>query len=185
MKQHTAIPVVALALMVCAPAAYATTVTSSEGPTPTLSASAEGGHVVFDNPIAKVECSSSMEGKVETHGEGVPVSGSMSVFSFANCTNNWHVTGVTPGTFEIESIGAGDGKLTLSGVTFSWTRFGIPCHYLLEDTDIGTLTDGTHATLDITASIPFHSGSGLCGLGAMAWTGSYKFSGPTNLKTDP
>jgi len=175
--------VAAAALMAFAGTASATTVTSAEGTTPTLSSSAEG-HVVLDNPIAKIECASAVTGKVESHGAGVTAKGNISALSFTNCTNSWHVTVVTAGSLEVHSIGSGDGTLTSSGATVESTRLGVICRYVTSSTDIGTVTDGTHATLDISAAIPFHSGSGLCGTSATTWTGSYKVNSPTNLVID-
>jgi hypothetical protein len=175
--------VAAAALMAFAGVASATTVTSSAGTTPAISASAEG-HVVLDNPIAKIECASSVSGSVTAHGAGVTASGPISALSFTGCTNSWHVTVVSAGSLEIHSIGSGDGTLTSSGATVESTRFGITCRYATSSTDIGTVTDGTNATLDISAAIPFHGGSGLCGGGATTWTGSYKVNSPTNLVID-
>src|SRR6188472_4056675 len=162
--------------------AAATVVTSPPGTvyTSTIKAEAEG-HVVLDNPIAKIECASAVEGKVESHGEGVTVGGKISALSFTGCTNSWHVTVVSAGSLEIHALGEGNGTLTSSGATVEATRFGVTCRYATSNTDIGTLTSGEPATMDINASIPFHSGSFLCGSGATSWTGSYKVTTPTSL----
>jgi hypothetical protein len=171
--------VVAVALAAFASPAAATTITSSAGTTPSLSMSAEG-HVILDNQIAKIECASSLSGKVESHGAGVTVKGKISSLSFTSCTNNWHVTVTVNGSFEFHAIG-GDGKLTVSGAAFEATRFGITCRYGTSSTDFGTGTDGVNATMDIQAAIPSEGGSGLCGSAATTLTGSYKINSPTNV----
>ncbi len=180
--------VAAAAMMAFAGSASATTVTSNDGTTPTIEASAEG-HAVLHNPIAKIECASTVKGAVESHGSGVTAKGNIASLTFGSpvgtCTNDWHVTVVSAGSLEIHSIGSGNGTLTSSGATVEATRFGINCRYSTNNTDIGTVTGGEHATLHIQASIPFHSGSFLCGSGATVWTGSYKVSSPTNLTVDP
>jgi len=179
--------VAAAALMAFAASASATTVTSSTGTTPTIESSAEG-HAVLDNPIAKIECVSTVKGKVETHGTGVTAGGAIETLTFGSpvgtCTNSWHVTVVSAGSLEIHATSGGNGTLTSSGATVEATRFGVTCRYATSSTDIGTVTAGEHATLHITASIPFHSGSFLCGEGATTWTGAYKVSSPTNLSVD-
>ena len=177
--------VAAAALMAFAATASATTVTSgNETWDSEISATAEG-HVVLDNPIAKIECASAVQGAVETHGDGVTAGGNISALSFFNCTNSWHVTVVNKGSLEIHHIsGSNDGTLTSSGATVESTRFGVTCRYATSNTDIGRVTAGEHGTLDISAAIPFHSGSGLCGSGATTWTGSYSVTTPTNLEID-
>jgi len=182
--------VAAAALMAFAGTASATTITAGGvAYTNTIAASSEG-HVVLDNPIAKIECASAVTGKVENHGPGVTASGKISALSFTGCTNNWHVTVVTPGSLEIHNIsGTKDGTLTSSGATVESTRLGVICRYATGNTDIGRVTATPtgapeHATLDISAAIPFHSGSGLCGSGVTTWTGTYKVTTPTNLHID-
>ena len=186
--------VAAAALMAFAGSASATSLTSPTGTlyTGAIASTAEG-HAVLDNPIAKIECASSVSGeKIESHGAGVTAKGQIKTLTFGNpvgeCTNNWHVTVVTAGELEIHWKAAGEGTLTSSKATVESTRFGITCRYATSGTSIGTLTDshktGATATLDISASIPFHSGSGLCGSGATAWTGSYIVNTPDKLYID-
>lgn len=188
----TALVVAALtvtALTLCPSAASATGITSTEGATPMIKAGGEG-HVVFDNPVGKIECVSSFDAKVESHGESTTAGASMSSLSFTNCTSSWHVTVVSPGSLSIHAIGAGpSGTVTSSGATIEATAFGITCRYATNNTHVGTLTGtyvtGEEATLDLQAAIPFHSGSILCGSGTAAWTGSYKVSSPGVLDVDP
>ena len=171
--------------MVFAANASATFLTSPTGTTytSTLKASAEG-HVVLHNPIGKIECASSLEGKVESHGAGKAASGSVSSLSFSSCTNEWHVTVVATGTFSVESTSGYNGTARSNGATVEATRFGITCRYATGNTSIGTLTGGSTATLDISASIPFHSGSIFCGTGGSAWTGAYIVNTPDSLYVD-
>jgi hypothetical protein len=178
--------VAAAALMAFAGTASATIITSPAGTayTSTIKAGNAGGHVVLDNPIAKIECSSSVEGKVESHGAAVTAAGKISSLTFTNCTNSWHVTVSSGGSLEIHSLGGGKGTLTSSGATVISTRFGVECRYATSNTHIGTVTGGTPATLAISASIPFHGGSSFCGEGATSWTGSYTVSTPGTLLID-
>lgn len=177
--------VAAAALMAFAGTASATTVTADGSPyTGNIVAANSGGHVVLDNPIATINCSSKVEGDEISHGSGITASGAIDFLNFTGCTNSWHVTVVTAGTLEIHSIGNGDGTLTSSGATVEATRFGITCRYSTSSTHIGTVADGEHAVLTISASIPFHSGSGLCGEKPTSWTGKYAVSSPTNLSID-
>jgi hypothetical protein len=169
--------------------ASATDLTSPEDTvyTSTIAATSEG-HVVFDNPIAKVECESSVEGKVESHGEGVTAKGNVSSLTFTGCTNSWHVTVVAAGSLEVHPSEYGDGTVTSSGVTIEATRLGVTCRYATSNTSLGTLTGSYStegkATLDVDAAVPFHSGSIFCGAGATSWTGSYTINTPEFLTVD-
>jgi len=174
------------ALMAFAGAASADQVTSPTGTTytSTIAATAEG-HAVLDNPIAKIECASAVEGKVEEHGAGKVVKGNISALSFTGCTNEWHVTVVAKGSLTVETSTTGyNGTVKSSGATVEATRFGVVCRYATNNTTVGTATGGSPATMHISAAIPFHSGSFLCGEGATTWTGSYKVNTPSSLYVD-
>jgi hypothetical protein len=162
-----------------------TSITSPTGTvaTPTIKAEAEG-HAVLDNPISKIECSSPVEATIEKHGNGESASGKISTLSFPTCTDSWHVTVVAPGTFFVRHASGYDGDVFSNSATVEATRFGISCRYATKSTRIGTLTGGVPATIDIAASIPFHSGSVFCGSGATAWTGAYKVTSPSSLYVD-
>ena len=174
--------IAASAFMAFAASASATTITSPTGTlyTGTIHA-VSAGHAVLHNPIAKIECNGTVHGASLTHGAGVTAKGSVSV-AFTNCTNSWHVTVVSGGTLEVhnDTPGGGtyDGNLTSTGATVEATRFGISCRYSTSATPVGTVTGGSTATIHINASIPFHSGSGLCGSGATLWTGGYTVKSP-------
>src|SRR6188472_1362040 len=115
------------ALMVFAGSASADTFTSPTGTVYTgeIVADAEG-HAVLDNPIAKIECASSVKGKVEEHGAGKVVKGNISALSFTGCTNQWHVTVEAAGTLSVNNEGASTSVFS-SGATVEATRFGVTC----------------------------------------------------------
>lgn len=181
----TSAVVAVAALIAVAETAHATSLTSPSGTTvtPTIKAETEG-HLVLHNPIAKLECASILEGKVESHGEGVSATGQVTSLSFSSCTSSWHMTVVSGGTLAIAASSEGNGTVSSSGMTLEATRLGITCRYATSSTAVGTLTGGAPATIDISASIPFHSGSPLCGSGSTAWTGSYKVVSPESLIVD-
>jgi len=176
--------VAAAALMAFAGTASADTATSPAGTTYTgkITATAEG-HAVLHNPIAKIECASTVSGPITSHGVGKPVGGTIETLDFTACTNEWHVTSVSGGTLSVNNEGATT-TVTSSGATVESTRAGITCRYATNNTKVGTLTSGTTATMTISAAIPFHSGSFLCGSGATTWTGSYIVNTPDTLIID-
>ncbi len=176
--------VVAAALMAFAGSASADTATSPAGTVYTSKLVAfSGGHAVLDNPIAKIECASKVEGTVTGHGAGKPVSGTISSLTFTPCTNEWHVTTVAAGTLSVDNTGATT-TVTSNGATVEATRLGVTCRYATSNTPVGTLTSGTTATMNISANIPFHSGSFLCGSCATVWTGGYDVFTPDTLIVD-
>ena len=181
--------VAATALMAFAATASATTATSN-GSTYTegIKAANENGHVKLHNETANIECSSSVEGTIENHGPSVTLEGPITALSFGNCTNGWTVHVKQFGRLTAHTIGSGpNATLTSTETTVEATVpvFGITCSYLTNETDIGTLTGstttGATATLDISASIPRHSGSAFCGGATSAWTGNYTVTTPDNL----
>jgi hypothetical protein len=175
--------VAATAMMAFAASASATTVTGPSGETtPIIHAESEENavkgtkHVLLHNDTANIECESTVEGDVTTHGTGVTAGGPIDILSFFNCTGGWTVDVVTNGSLEIHTTstaGHGKGTLTSTGATVVATGFGISCGYQTNNTHIGTVTGGNPATLTIEASIPRHSGSFLCGGGNANWTGAY------------
>ena len=171
--------VAAAALMAFAGTASATTVATSTGgaaATPTIHAVNSGGHVKLANPIANIECSSTVEGKVESHGAGVTAKGNITTLNFTGCTNSWHVTATVNGSLEVHYTSGHNGLLTSNGAKVDTTRLGVTCVYETKNTSIGTVTGGAPAKLAISASIPINSteSSGLCGSGNAAWSGSYE-----------
>jgi hypothetical protein len=163
-----------LAFAASASADYVTTTTGGSPQTPTIHAVNEGGHVVLANSIANIECASTTEGSVTAHGNGIPVSGPLSSLSFTGCTNSWHVTVTANGSLSLAWTSGHNGTAKSTGTKVTTTRLGVTCNYETNNTDIGTVTGGNPATLDISASIPIAAGSsGLCGSGNAKWSGSY------------
>jgi len=175
-----------VALLALAVSASATTITSSEGETPWITAESEG-HAVLDNPIAKIECRGNFSGIVQSHGAGKPAEGSVTTLSFNNCTNSWHVTVVFSGWFSVKATSGGNGEISSESATIEATRFGVSCRYRtgLFGTKLGTLTGGSFPTMHLSGTLPFHSGSFLCGEGATTLTGSYRVIFPFTLTVDP
>jgi hypothetical protein len=172
-------------MMVTAAASSATTLTAPAGTIYTGEIKAESeGHAIIDNPIAKIECSWSFGGTVQSHGSGATVRIALSSLATTGCTNSWHFTTVAAGRLEVHWTNEGNGTLTWTESTTESTRFGITCRYSTSNTDFGTITGRAPATLDISAAIPFHSGSGLCGSSAVAFTGSVNVTTPGQLLVD-
>jgi len=176
-----------LAIAANASATAGTTITSPTGTvaTPTIKAESEGGHLKLANPIATIECASTLEAKVERHGPESVAGGKVSSLAFTGCTNLWHVTTVSPGELAIEWTSGYNGVVTSTGMTINATRLGVACNYVTSGTPIGTITGGTPATIHLQAALPSHTGSsGLCGSGTAKLEGSYKLSSPESLFVD-
>jgi hypothetical protein len=152
--------------------------------TSTIKAEAEGSTTIH-GPEAITCKKSAFEGKIEQHGSS-PAGGKLSSLSFSECGTN-DVTVVKPGSLEIRATSGGNGTVISTGaeISVNMTSLGITCVYTTNNTDIGTFTGSTstNATVDLTQGLPRTGGSYLCGYGA-AWTGSYKFTTPSNLSVD-
>jgi hypothetical protein len=180
----------AIALLAWTGVVSAATPTSPAGTTYTgkVHASSEG-HVTIDNPVASINCASTLEGEVKSHGGGDAISIPITSLTFSGCTNSWHVTVVSPGTLEVHGIpGSKNGTITWSGATIEATRFGLTCRYKTEATHVGTLTGskdtGATATIDLNGKLPFHSGGSFCGEAPTSFTGSYSIGTPDYLDVD-
>jgi hypothetical protein len=181
-----------VALMGVAGAAWATSVTSPKGTayTSTFKAVTEG-HTLFTGPLGiKIECNSTIEANIESHGSEVTASGKVTSFTLSFCTNNIYPIGVSKfGTLEIHTDEAsGDGTVTWTGAEWTVkTPFGFNCIYSTSNTDIGTLTGsrntGGTATLDIKGNVPRTGHSALCGPTG-EWSASYKIVTPDYLDVD-
>src|SRR6476469_742769 len=171
-----------------ASATSGTTITSPTGTvaTPTIKAETEGGHLKLANPIASIQCGSTLEAKIERHGTESAASGKVSSLSFTGCTNSWHVTTVSPGELAIESTSGYDGVVNSTGMKLDATRLGVTCVYETSATKLGTITGGSPATLHLEAalSINVKESSGFCGSGTAKLEGSYKLSSPEGLFVD-
>ena len=95
------------------------------------------------------------------------------------------MTVVSGGSLSAAGItGTNNADVFSSGTTVEATRFGITCRYATNNTTLGTLTGGSPATLDLSANIPFHSGSIFCGSGPTSLTGTYLVDKPNPLYLD-
>jgi hypothetical protein len=186
-KMPGLLAVAAAALMALAGTAAATVVTSPPGTvyTGTITATSEG-YLTQHNAVGTISCHSHISGRVERHtGGGATTAGSkISTLDFTGCTNGEvHTSGVVakPGELEIHKLANGNGTLTSKGAEISVTMFGFNCIYGTgAGRDIGEVTPGEHGTLDIKAEFPRVGGSFFCGA-SWNWTGSYKFTTPTNM----
>ena len=184
LKMFGLLAVAMAALMAFAGTAAATLLTSSQGPTPTIKALST--NATLHNAVGTISCESFIEGTVQNHGPGKPVSGKVDHLTFGPCVGgSVHNASIKSGELSVTALGAGDGTVTSSGATVMVTMFGVECGYTTEGTHIGTLTDGEHAILDITASLKRTEGSGgvFCDSTANL-TGSYRVNSPTNLAVD-
>jgi hypothetical protein len=154
-----------------------------------------GTKVKLKTEVATVECSeSTIKGETSSE-EGTPLSGPVSTLSFGSC--NCEVKVLKTGTISTEWIAGtnnGTPRLTGSEITTSCsTVFGnVHCLYKTENTDLGALTGGSPATLDLNTEIPRLATSFLCSEKAH-WEGNYEFTAPKPLyvtggpswRTDP
>ncbi len=169
-----------MAFAASASADYVSTTTNGAAATPNVHAVNGGGHVTLktDSGIV-ISCSSTVEGEVDSHGSGIKASGAIDHLTFTSCTNFWHVTTITPGTLSVEhkaSVGGRehDGTVFSSGAGVHATRLGINCVFETKTTDIGTLTAGNTAILDVSANVLINPNlsSPVCGTTPI-WEGQY------------
>jgi hypothetical protein len=173
------------ALLAVVGSAAATTVTSPTGTTYTGTLKGVStGHGILHNPIAKIECNVTLEGKIESHGVGVTAKGKATTFTIGPCTNSWHVTTVATGEVEAHWTSGYNGTITSNGATVATTRFGVECRYATSNTKLATVTGGIEPSMHMEAAIPFHGGSSLCGSGTTQMTGSGKLTSPTSAYLD-
>lgn len=136
----------------------------------------------FKTEFKTIECSkSTVSGTIEIIGsESTAVRGALNTLAFEEC--NCTVSVLKKGAFEIQWIsGSTNGTVKENGaeVTASCsTVFGtVHCIYATENTDLGTLTGGNPAKIDMLAEMPKLSTSVLCGEEAK-WETSYEVTGP-------
>jgi hypothetical protein len=177
------------AVMAFAGSASATTLTSPTGTTFTgkIHAVGENGHVELHTALGSVECDSTAEAEFKTHGAGVTVRGPVTSLLFYDCTNEDTVTVKRAGTLEVHWTSGYNGTLTSNEteVEVYFHSFGGSCIYLTKNTDIGTVTGGTEATLDIDGDILRTGGSlGIFCDSFGVLTGSYKVTTPHTLYVD-
>jgi hypothetical protein len=172
------------ALMALAGTASATVLTSPSGTLYTGEIAATAGTTELHGSFVTVSCKkSSVSGsKVESHGAAVTAKGAISSLTFSEC--NFPVKVLKAGAIEIhEKQGSGnlDGTLTSSGAEITIETSIANCLFTTSNSDIGTLTGGTTATLDINSvGIPRTGHSVFCGSKG-TWTGSYTVNTPDTL----
>jgi hypothetical protein len=144
-----------------------------------------GTKTILKTEFKTVECSkSTVSGKTETGGSATEtVKGPLEALTFEEC--NCEVKVLKKGTLEIHWISGGtNGTVTETGaeVTVNCsTIFGnVHCIYVTENTDLGTLTGGNPASLDVNASIPRLTTNALCTPTA-TWEASYEVTAPKPL----
>ena len=167
--------------------ASATTLTSPAGTTlvkgSMIKAQSEG-HTVLDSVIGKIECSVGGEGELTDAGSATETTEGEVFFGTFSCTSA-AVTVVKTGTAELHSLGSGKGTLTGSGTEVTVQTFGLHCIFTTNATTLGTVTGGTPATLQISATIPRTGGSSGAFCGASApYTGKIKVTSPGTLLID-
>jgi hypothetical protein len=175
--------VAAAALMAFAGTASATTITSTEGTTPTIEAT--GGttelHPGEGASFLTVVCKhSAVKGTVESHGTNVTAKGAVSTLDFSECGNDT-VTVLKSGSLEAHASGTtGNGTLTSTGAEVRiHTSEGPVCTVKTSGQSIGTLTGGKEAKLDIGSSNLPMSGFLCPSIGV--WTGSYTVTKPSEI----
>lgn len=141
---------------------------------------------VTTTTFKNIECSTStLKGNL-TEGTAVSTetpNGAVSAFTEEGC--NCEVVVVLKGELEIHAIGdTGNGTLTSNGLTYTVkcnTIFGaVHCAYVTSHADIGTLTGGSTATIDITTTVERETTSALCDEEAV-WHIKYNVTTPDAL----
>jgi hypothetical protein len=178
--------VAAAALMAFAGTASATTVTSPTGTTYTSTIKASAGTTELHGSFITVSCKkSTVEGSVESHGAATTAGGAISSLTFSEC--NFPVKVLKAGSLEVHGIsGTENGTLTSKNAEITIETSIANCIFTTkaEGTDVGTLTGGSPAKLDInSASIPRTGHSVFCG-GSGTWTGGYEVTTPTSVFID-
>jgi len=180
--------VAAAALMAFAGTASATTVTSPSGTSYTGVIHAHAGVTTLSGSFVTVECkTSTVLGHLETHGSSVTAGGKITELNFKEC--NFETTVNKAGSLEIHTDKAtadGNGTLTSTGAEVTIKTSVGTCIFTTNATDVGTVTGGAPAKLNIAgASIPRTGGSAgfLCGASG-TWKGEYTVTTPSPLFVD-
>ena len=126
---------------------------------------------------------STVEGPTaNTGGATATVTGTVAQnkLTFSNCSNTTDVT--AGGELEIHWIsGTDNGTLTAKNFEVTQVLSGITCTYGAgTGTDLGTVTGGNPATLDVNAVVNKTAGSFACPSTAV-WVANYTVTGPTPL----
>jgi hypothetical protein len=183
LKMLGAAAVAAVALMAFSGTASATTPTSPSGTTYTGEIKASAGTVELHGSFTTVKCKKSdFGGKTSSHGSGVTWIYIFLWFHWDEC--NFHLTIIHLGTLEIHTTNGGNATVTWTGGEITVETSIANCIFTTNSTDVGTLTGGTTAKLDInSAAIPRTGHSIFCGSSG-SWTGSYTINTPDTLLVD-
>jgi hypothetical protein len=175
--------VAAAALMSFGGTASATTPTSPSGTTYTGTVHLHFGRTELHGPFTTISCGTwTFHWKWESHGASVTAGGKISSININEC--NYPVKVLKAGSLEVHGTGGGNGTVTWSGGEITIETSIANCIFTTSNTDIGTLTGGTPAKLDVnSAAIPRTGHSFFCGSGA-TWTGSGTVLTPGTLLID-
>lgn len=180
-----AVAAAALTAFVGAGTASATTLTGLKGAVLGTGSSIHGvseGIVKWTTEFKNIECRSTL-GMTTSNETGASVSGRVETLTLEEC--NCEAKVLKGGTLSIAWTSGSNGTVSSSGLEFTATCstiFGnVHCIYVSNGSDLGTLTGGTTARLDITSgSIPRLPTSPLCGEIAY-WDAIYKIDSPDTL----
>lgn len=192
MKYAKILALVALtgsALMASVGTASATRVTSPAGTLYTGTVKFLSLNLKITNAFTfgTIQCQrTELEGNVSSHGSGVTAVGSFTSLTFTNCTGGKPTSPVVkPGSFELHYTSGSNGTVTSNGaeIIVHETLVGT-CIFKTTNTDIGTFTGGTPASVDFNSSvIPQSSGNPFCPASATL-TGAFTVTSPGTLLLD-
>ncbi len=174
------LPVAVGALMAFAGSALAATATSPEGTVYTGDVEATSTNVEIHGAFTTIKCSHSLiKFKIESHGlvggTTVDVGGDVTYQSFTGC--NYQVTVKNNGSIGINS----SNKVSSTGASTEIHTSVGTCVFTTNGTSIGTLTEGSNASIDNASSkIPRTGGNFLCGSSG-EWTGDFDLISPNAI----
>jgi hypothetical protein len=140
-----------------------------------------GTNAVLQAGFATIECShSEVDGKTSNAGgAGVPVEGSITTLAFSGC--NATVKTLKTGKLILHHTSGKNGTVTSEGAEVTVAIGSTSCVYGTPTAkDIGSLTGGSPATLNASASLTRISGGFLCANPA-SWTATYTVTTPSTL----
>jgi len=119
-----------------------------------------------------------MSGAVATAGStGEAVKVNVTALTWTGCTTT--VDTLSKGTLEFRhELGTDNATVTSSGMEVTTQFLGVSCIFKTNNTQIGTLTGGNAATIDINGTIPQSGGGFLCPSSGV-WSGTYTLTSPT------
>lgn len=159
------------------------------GPGTVLHAISEG-HMAFQSGFRVIECESTIEAAIANTGSSSETAQiTITHLEWTSCGCPY--TTVENGELEIHTENAssnGNGTLTGKSSTWTTTCSGVACKFGFSagGTDLGTLTGGNPATIDIESQVVYKTGDAsnfVCtaGTGIEKWQGSYEITSPKPL----